>query len=394
MKTLLLLSLSLFALQIEWNGRLQQTMLTDYDSTISWNLRQLFSINIDETKWNRFCADADVGYRSLFDSKGNQSLSGSDRFQIYGLRLQADLIPDRVLSLDAGRLFLYEAMPVGALDGFRLSGYKKSVFDGAMYGGVESHSTYAPAIYKGSESLIFGLRAAVELPKESRIEGSYLMDMLLEEDAFNRHMTGISVSTRGIPKSSFSIHYVHNLIDNKSHLLSSVFRSQPVDRFQFRLQAEQSQPEILGRSYYERFEIKDHTLLSAGAEIKLIHTFGLSAEYGYLIIDDQKAQRMDLRITDNRGSIGMILERGTEGEETGLVADYALTFLTDWTISAAIDYSQYRIQEGYDLDKAIGNALRLAYAKNGFSAEIEGRWLSNRSLDNSLQIMNRVRFAW
>ncbi|MBL8024963.1 MAG: hypothetical protein JNL74_01055 [Fibrobacteres bacterium] len=416
---IMLCSLQLFALPVDWYGRVQNTAISQYDSTFSWNIRQQLSVNLEETRWSKFRLHADIGFQTELDNTGSQLIYGADRLQIYGLKVSGDILAERALTLEAGRLFLYEGLPAGALDGFRISGYKESLFDGCIYGGVESHYLYSPTVYKGSEGLVFGFRAGLQLPKESRLELSYLMDMLPEDepvyatdtsavpaeedegestgeetDPFIRHLTGISFCTGALPKSNFTLHYIHDFIKEEPQLISAGLRVIPIDRIQLQFRAEISRPEVLGRSYFERFEIKEHTLLSLATEIQLYKSYGVTADYGLLTIEEENAQRLDIRLTDNRGSIGVVLERGSLGDATGFVADYGVEFLDVWTLSAAIDYSQYRIQENYELDKAVGNALRIAYGKGGFTAELEGRWLSDRTLLNTFQIMNRVRFAW
>jgi hypothetical protein len=386
----------LTAIPLDFYGRIQNTTVSQYDTLVSWKIRQQFSVNLEETRWNRFRLDADMGFRTELDNKVQQLLNGADRFQIYGLRLETDFVEDKALMLELGRLFLYEGLPMGAIDGFRISGNRKSHFDGSIYGGVESHYIYSPAIYRGSEGLIFGFKAGLQVPKESRAELSYLADVLSTkgQNPFVRHLAGVSFRTGGLPKSDIALRYVHDFIKKRAQQVSAGIWVVPIDKLQIRFKTETGRPEVLGKSYFERFEIKEHTLFTLGAEIQIIKSYGITLDYGLLTIENEQAQRLDLRVTDSRGSIGVIVERGSLGNTTGLVADYAIHFFDVWTLSVAIDYSQYRIQESYELDRALGNAIRIAYGINNLTAELEGRWLSDRTTFNSLQIMNRIRLAW
>jgi hypothetical protein len=329
--------------------------------------------------------------RALTDA--NISLPSADRFKLYSLRLDAKGLISNKLDVAVGRLFMNPGVVLGALDGMNAELTFSDHFGLQLYGGIESIFDRSFQVYKTQDSRVYG--GVMEISKyfASKLQLFYMQKS--DKAAIFWHLAGLNFDSAVIPKTVVRIQSHYDLEQDRLHRLMVSARNTWSNRWQTTLEYRRQFPQIYANSYFTIFTPLAYQRWRAAASYEFVADYTLQAQFQHVIFEKEQADQVYLTIGNNFGDIGLVWETGYAGDQLGLMLDAYYEVFHNLVASLYVDYTKYRVEEVYEYDNQLANAVRLAYRFNrNLSLDIEYQWLNNRYKSADSRVLNHLSFIW
>ncbi|MBN2088729.1 hypothetical protein JW964_03910 [candidate division KSB1 bacterium] len=317
----------------------------------------------------------------------------NEKFQFYTLNVKMQNLLGNHLDFQLGRQFLHPGTLLGGLDGLHATvKFNKNISLG-LYGGVEAHFLRKAEIYDFKDSRVAG--ALFQWNQLAKTNLQLFALNKANEDETLWQLTGINVDNSLIPNTLLRVQAHYDLKNSRLHRLLGYARYTVGQKLFVDVTLKNQYPQVYANSFYTIFNIDAYQQYKFSATYKLFQNYFINGAYQILQLDDESANQILLSINNQNGSLGMIYESGYAGEQLGVMADYAVDLLSNLTLSASVDYSRYRVEEIYEYDNQLGNAVRLSYQfLPHWLLDVEYQWLTNRFKESDSRFLNHIHFSW
>jgi hypothetical protein len=316
-----------------------------------------------------------------------------EKSQFYTLNLKMQNLFGNHLDFQIGRQFLHPGTILGGLDGLQATvRFNKNISLG-LYGGVEAHFLRKPEIYDFKDSRVAGALFQWNQLAKTNLQLFALHKANEKETLWQ--LTGINVDNSLIPNTLLRVQAHYDLKNSRLHRLLGYARYAVGQKLFLDVTVKNQYPQVYANSFYTIFNIDAYQQFKFSATYKLFQNYFINGAYQMLQLDDESANQILLSVNNQNGSLGMIYESGYAGEQLGIMADYAVDLLSNLTLSASIDYSRYRVEEVFEFENQLGNAVRLSYQfLPRWLLDVEYQWLTNRFKENDSRLLNHIHFSW
>lgn len=316
-----------------------------------------------------------------------------EKSQFYTLNLKMQNLLGNHIDFQVGRQFLHPGTVLGGLDGLNATvRFNKNISLG-LFGGVEAHFLRKAEIYNFKDSRIAG--ALFQWNQLAKTNLQLFALHKANEKETRWQLAGINLDNSFLSNTLFRIQAHYDLKNSRLHRLLGYVRYAVNQKFFLDVTAKNQYPQIYANSFYTIFNISAYQQYKFSAIYKLFQNYFINGAYQMLKMDDESANQILFSINNQHGSLGMIYENGYLGEQFGVMADYAVDLFSNLTLSASIDYSRYRVEEIYEFENQLGNAVRLSYQfLPRWLLDVEYQWLTNRFQENDSRFLNHIHFSW
>ncbi|RPI01729.1 MAG: hypothetical protein EHM72_05830 [Calditrichaeota bacterium] len=329
--------------------------------------------------------------RALTDM--NESITNEERYKLYSLRFDAQNLLHDHIDFAVGRMFLHPGTVLGVLDGGQLTvkPYKNLRLLG--YGGVEGVFSRNFQFNSFEDSRVIGGCVEISDFYSTKLQTLYLQKSN-ENETFWR-LTGMNISSNIIPQTVLQLQSHYDLEAQRLHRLQISSRNVWSSSWQTTLEYRKQFPQIYSTSYFSIFTPFAYQRLRLGTSVNISPDYHLQALYQHLFTNGNHADLLSLSTGTPYGDIGVIWENGYAGDQIGLMLNGFFEIFSRLIASFYVDYSKYRVEEIYEYDNLLSNALRLSYRLDDhISIDIEYQWLSNRFKSSDARMLNHISFIW
>lgn len=321
------------------------------------------------------------------------SLPSQDRFKLYSLRLDAKGLINNRFDVAVGRLFLHPGATLGALDGLHAGLALSNHIGVQFYGGIESQFERSFQIYKPRDSRIYGGLLEISKYMASNLQLFYLQKS--NAAATFWHLAGLNLSSAVIPKTLIRVQSHYDLEQDRLHRMMVSARNTWSDRWQSTLEYRRQYPQIYANSYFTIFTPLAFQRWRAAASYEFIPAYTVQAQFQHVLFEKEQADQVFLSVGCPFGDIGAVWETGYAGDQLSLTLDAYYEVLPNLIASLYVDYMKYRVEQVYEYDNQLANAVRLAYRFNRrLTIDVEYQWLTNRYKSADSRVLNHLSFIW
>jgi hypothetical protein len=328
--------------------------------------------------------------RALTDA--NQTLTHDQRFKAYTLNASLKNLCNHRFSLTLGRQFLYPGTVLGSLDGLNGQFKMNNSLSIQLYGGMESAFDKSLNINK-PQRLVFGSLVDFKSAYSTKVQWLYLQKN--DKGQLLWQVTGVNIYSTWIPRNVITLQTHLDLHNQTLHRVYIATRYSASDRCSLNFSFKSASPQIYANSFFTIMELEGYNQLRAGGSYELWHGYRVGGEFQFLAVAESGAEKLYLNFSSDNGSLGLIFENGYSGDQTGIMFDYAYEIIPNLVASVYADYSKYRVDETFEYDNQLGNAMRLGYRLNkNISVDVEYQWLSNQSKKQDSRFLNHLLWRW
>ena len=322
-----------------------------------------------------------------------EALSSNVRFRLYSLRLDAVGLLNKRLDVAAGRLFLHPGTPLGALDGVQASVTASRHVLFQVYGGIQGRFDRSFQVNPVQDYRVMG--GVVEV---SKYLNSKLQLLYLQKSADSRpywHLAGVNLNSSMLPKTIIGVQAHYDLEQSRLHRMMVSAHNPWSERLQTTLEYRRQFPQVYADSYFTIFTPVAFQRLRAAAAFEVLKGYALEVQFQHVFFENDQANQAYVTFGNSFGSAGVVWENGYAGTQIGLVLDAWVEVIENLTASVAIDYSKYQVEQIYEFDHQLANAVRLDYRLNRrLAIALEYQWLTNRYKSADSRLLNHLSFVW
>jgi hypothetical protein len=331
----------------------------------------------------------DGSVRALTDA--NVTLPNDDRFKAYALNVTLKDIFWQRVDVTAGRQFLHPGTVLGGLDGVNGTWRIVKNLSLQFYGGYESQYERS---FKAPEDDAMAFGGLLQLAKKyaSTWQVFYLQKSRNNKTACQ--IAGININSAILPRTviQFQTHYdfqntrIHRMYVSARHNVSTALQVNAAFKVQ--------QPQIYSNSVFTFLELGAYTQFRAGTTWEFIPGYRAGCDLQF-IESEGTADKVYLTLANNNGSVGLIFESGFAGDQLGVCFDYSYELFKGFLASIYMDYSKYRLEQVYEYDNQLSNAMRLSYRLGRhFGVDVEYQWLTNKVKEQDSRFLNHLSYRW
>ncbi len=296
--------------------------------------------------------------------------------------------PHNRLQVRLGRQFLYRGVINGTLDGILLSANPTPRLRLKVFGGLEA--PYRRGFETvGRDSTAWGGYLSYRFSTRAKIDLSY----------FHRRRNGISVwhllgaglSGKLTPDFYYQLQIDHNL---EAKTLQGVRArlSYYRNRWSFSGEINRQRPRVFEDSYFRIFELEGFQQFRGGVTYR-IHQYRLGIQYIFTAYETDNTNQVLLTFGNRWGMIGLVLQDGFGGGNTGLYGDIRYEFLPGLTVkfySSYYNFQRHAIEISEDATAFSGGLIYRPV--RAFSIQAEAQQSINSFYDNDLRGLFRLNY--
>ncbi len=383
----LLLLFSLFVLsfpvysQIRFNGVLQSSLYTF------------------ETPENAQHGDFYQGLRLRILSKKNSKIflntylrvakigNAAWEERIYNLYVNWQT-PRNRFQVRLGRQFLYRGVINGTLDGILLSATPIPRLRLKLFGGLEAPYRRGFEMV-GSDSTAWGGYASYRFSSLAKLDLSYFHRR--RNDISVWHLLGAGLSGKLNQELYYQFQIDHNLEAETLQGLRArltYYRN----RWSFSGEINSQRPRVFEDSYFRIFELEAYQQLRGGVTYR-IHNYQLGVQYIFTGYEEETTNQVILTVGNRWGVIGLVLQDGFGGSNTGLYGDIRYEFLPGLTVkfySSYYNFQRHAIEISEDATAFSGGLIYRPV--RAFSIQAEAQQSINSFYDNDFRGLFRLNY--
>ncbi len=378
----------LYAQGWQFHGKLSNSIYAYEESNANQlKIYDYVRASVKNRNWSNL--ELNTSFRNLANS--NDPLN--EKFQFYTLNLKMQNLLWNHLDFQLGRQFLHPGTLLGGLDGLQATvKFNKNISLG-LYGGVEAHFLRKAEIYDFKDSRVVGALFQWNQLVKTNLQLFALHKANEKETLWQ--LTGINIDNSLIPNTLLRVQAHYDLKNSRLHRLLGYARYAVGNKLFLDVSLKNQYPQVYANSFYTIFNIDAYQQYKFSATYKVFQNYFINGAFQMLQLDDESANQILLAVNNQNGSLGMIYESGYAGEQLGVMADYAVDLFQNLTLSASVDYSRYRVEEIYEYDNQLGNAVRLSYQfLPHWLLDVEYQWLTNRFQESDSRFLNHIHFSW
>ncbi len=329
--------------------------------------------------------------RALTDA--NINLSSEERFKLYSLRFNGEGLFNERFNFSIGRLFLHPGTVLGGLDGLSAEYEFSDHFSLNLYGGLESVFQRSFEMYETADSRVVGGVFEVSKYFTSKLQLLYLQKS--NNETIFWHITGLNFDTAILPNTILRAQSHYDLENERFHRLLVQARNSWTPDLMTTLEYKRQFPQVYANSYFTIFTPEAYQRIRLAAAYQFLTNYNVQLQFQHVMFEFDNADQVYLTVGNDFGNIGLVWETGYAGDQLGLMLDAYYEVIDNLIASLYIDYSRYRVQEIYEFDNQLANAVRLSYRLNRhFSVDVEYQWLTNRFKSSDNRFLNHISYVW
>lgn len=380
----------LFAQDLQFHGKISNSVYAyEVEDEVQSNIYQYFRSQVKKKSWGNL--ELNTSFRVLTDV--NETLDSDYRYNFYTLNLKMQKLLGNHLDLQVGRQFLHPGTILGGLDGVSTVIRYNPNISLQLYGGVESHFLRSAKIYKPEDALVAGGMFQWQKLWKNNLQIFALHKS--NDEVTLWQIAGLNLDNYILPRTMLRVQAHFDTQNERLHRLLASARYRLLNQLYLSAGFKSQYPQIYTNSFYTIFEISQYQQYYFNCAYRLFKNYFVNARYQMLQMDDETANQILVSVDNRNGSLGFIYETGYAGEQLGIMADYAVEIFNKLLLSASVDYSRYKIEEVYEFENQLGNALRVSYQFHPrWYFDLEYQWLKNRFKDSDSRILNHIHFSW
>jgi hypothetical protein len=374
--------------KLKTQGRFTHSVYS-YEDTRSHT--RLYQTLLMETRYQSpYNIKLNLALRAMTDL--NQSIDRKQRFNAYRLSVSGNGLFNKLLDFEIGRQFIHPGLPLGSVDGLNLNSHLGNNLEWQIFGGIEPNYLNDFSINTENNYRVYGSTIFYKMEKRT-VRFAYLNKS--RKNIVQWQLGGVNIIDNSIHDIRLSLETHYDFVNERMHRIYfsscySGFRKIKINIF-----FKEQYPQIYSDSFFRIFKVYKYRQLGLNSYLNVTDKYYLSGGYRYLQIEKGNAHLFEFLFGNANGTLGVIHETGDLGKQTSFLFDYNHEFSSHLSAAVAIDYTRYRLEEIYDLEKQLANTFRISYnAKKHWLVDIEYQWLNNRYMEYDHRILNHIHFIW
>ena len=241
-----------------------------------------------------------------------------------------------LVSVRAGRQFLYQGVMNGTFDGVLLAVNPVENLSIKVFGGLEAPFDRDFRTVESDSSAIGGI-LSYRLPWDIKVDVSYMNQKRDDESILE--LAGLALSGNYDNSLYYVIQADQDLINDEIQKLRGRFHYL-FDKWTFIAEVAQQKPRIYQDSFFRIFSIEEYSQMRGGLTYQL-DMVQLGAQYILTNYENDSNNRIIVTGATDWGMIGVIFQSGYAGDNVGVYGDLRYKVMPELTLKAYSSYYNY-----------------------------------------------------